>query len=151
LRTSAVSGDVARLDPLARWFPGGRGTDPELGFLLAGFAYLGHASGRLDSAFARLFLQTPRLRVLFYRHRVQRPMTPGLQWFTRTYARLSAPRRPLQLGSFVNAAVRLAGPGLRSLELRIVPDNNMSSLVRTVEAIDAACHRLDGIEVGVVF
>ena len=86
-------GNLAKLDPLARWYPGGRQGNPEAGFQQAAFEYL-EGTGREDSVFAHLFWQSVRARTVFYRHVIQRPMTPGLQWFTRTYARLSARASP---------------------------------------------------------
>ena len=139
---------MAALDPLAWWFPESRDAHPELGFLLAAFEYLDSTK---DPAFARLFWQVQRLRVTFYRHVVQRPMTPGLQWFTRTYERLSAPRRALGVATFVEEAARLAGPGLRALEVRVSPNADGSDLKSVLLPVDTASRLLGDTEVGVVF
>jgi hypothetical protein len=148
----ARGGDpVARLDPIAAWFPASRGAHPEFRFLRAAFAYLESPNGSGDDAFKRLFWQVERLRVFFYRHIVQRPMIPGLQWFTRTYDRLGAPRRPLSIATFVDRAVRLSGAGLRSLEVRIAPGNSISELKQGVDAIDRAAKRHDPLELGIVY
>jgi hypothetical protein len=149
---AAARGDEqSGLDPLTHWFPTSRGAHPEFRFMAAAFAYMEEGSGQQDGAFARLFWQTQRLRAFFYRHIVQRPMTAGLQWFTRTYDRLSAPRRPLGVRIFLERAVRLAGAGLRSLEVRVAPGENMSDLVRVVNDIDRASRLQKNLEVGIVF
>jgi hypothetical protein len=150
-RPASAQGVPAPLDPLDWWFPAVRWANPEHGFLTAAFTYLDDPRGREDRTFARLFWQVQRLRVAFYRHVVQRPMTPGLQWFTRTYDRLSAPRAPLGVGTFLAEAARLAGPGLRSLEVRVAPGSRVSDLARTVSTIDAAAKRIDAVETGIVF
>ena len=150
-RPAVRKGMPAPLDPLDWWFPAVRWANPEHGFLEAAFAYLDDLRGRGDRAFVRLFWQVQRLRVAFYRHIVQRPMTPGLQWFTRTYDRLSAPRAPLGVDRFLTEAARLAGPGLRSLEVRVAPGSRVSDLVRTVTKIDEAAERIKTVETGIVF
>jgi Adenosine deaminase len=144
-------GHVAEFDPLAFWYRDRRSGEPERGLLSAAFAYLRDTSGKTDNSFARLFWQTQRIRVLFYRHVVQRPMTPGLQWFTRTYARLANPRRPIPLRAFVQSAVHISGPGLKSLEVRITPEESVAELVSIVEEVDLAFRELADIEAGVVF
>ncbi len=49
-----------------------------------------------DSFFDRLFWQVVRLRCIFFREIVQRPMTAGLQWFIRHYGRGEGIKRPLE-------------------------------------------------------
>ncbi len=142
---------VARVDPISVWFPGSRVAHPEFRFLLAAFEYVESTSGSRDAAFLRLFWQVERMRVFFYRHIVQRPMIPGLQWFTRTYDRLSAPRRPLSIATFVDRAVHLSGAGLRSLEVRIAPGTTVSELKQGVDAIHRAAKRHAPLEVGIVY
>jgi hypothetical protein len=53
-------------------------------------------AARLDESFERLFWQVVRLRCICYQTVVQRPMTPGLQWFVRFAGRLSKLRPALQ-------------------------------------------------------
>lgn len=142
---------VASLDPAVHWYRGIQQGEPEFRIMLDAFEYLDSETGAGDRMFGRLFWQTLRMRVLFYRHVVQRPMTPGLQWFTRTYARLSAARQPLELQTFVNGACSLSGPGLRSLEVRIVPTPTMSSLASTVDELDRAFKLRNIPEAGIVF
>lgn len=128
---------VENFDPVGYWFPAATDSHPDFGFTRAALAYL-RGAGAGDVLFAKIFWQTVRGRVIFYRHVVQRPMTPGLQWFTRTYSRLSAPRKPIPLREFVQQAVRLSGPGLRALEVRVVPDDSLSTLVAEVKEVDKA-------------
>jgi len=149
---AATGAGAAALDPLAPWFPPGAQAHTEFRFLRAAFDYLESPAGRADAPFARLFWQAQRLRVFFYRHIVQRPMIPGLQWFTRTYDRLSAPRRPIGIATFVESAIQLAGPGLRSLEVRMAPHSNLSDLRSDVVAIDGYVRgRHPALEVGIVY
>lgn len=150
-RASHGLDQVDQLDPLGWWFPGGAHLTPERRFLRAAMRYLEDPDGRKDITFARLFWQVERLRVVFYRHIVQRPMTPGLIWFARTYARLSSARKPLSLSTFVHSALHSSAFCLRSLEVRLVPEPSMTELASTIEEIDAACSRAPDIEVGVVF
>lgn len=91
-----------------------------------------------DSLFGKLFWQCQRVRVRFYRHVVQRPMTPGLQFFTRTYARLSKPRKAIRTIDFASSAIRLSGQGLASLEARVVPDVTVFDNLQVVRDFDSA-------------
>ncbi len=129
--------ELQRCDPIARlWPPAPNGATAEMRWVNAGLSYLRRCP--LDRAFARLFWQVVRVRVLFYRHVVQRPMTPGLQWFVRFFDRIKAARGKLAVALRLRSAARLSGhgQGLRSLELRQGPDRNASSLFR--EMSDAA-------------
>lgn len=139
---SRSSDDVSWLDPLSWWFPPGVDASPEFRLMQDSLAYLEEPNAVLDPVFARIFWQTVRVRVFFYRHVVQRPLTPGLQWFTRTYARLGPARRALGLATFVREAARLGGPGLRSLEVRITPEDGLLAMSRVVETFDRACGAL---------
>jgi hypothetical protein len=136
----------AELDPVAWWFPPGHSAHPEFRLVQAGLAYL-NGRGAGDRLFAQVFWQTQRARVVFYRHVVQRPMVSGLQWFSRTYARLSAPRKPIRLGSFVRQSADLAGAGLRSLEVRVTPEGSAHELVELIGKVDYAAQDL-GVRTG---
>jgi hypothetical protein len=84
--------EVHRLDPLsraARYIPGDRVT-PEMRFLRSGLSRL--ERGDADSWLERIFWQIVRVRGAFYRHVVQRPLTPGLPWFIRYFDRLRPAR-----------------------------------------------------------
>lgn len=95
-----------------------------------------------DRAFAGLFWQVVRVRCLFYRHVVQRPMTPGLQWFVRFFKRLKPARCGLTPALKARTAAVLCGEGrgLRSLEVRLSPDARFSELYRDVREFDGAFH-----------
>jgi len=144
---------IAKLDPLGYWFPASPASRPDFRLTRAALGYLGEA-GADDALFARIFWQTVRGRVLFYRHVVQRPMVPGLQWFTRAYARLSAPRKSIPLAAFVRQAAELGGPGLRALEVRVTPESRLHELAALVETVDQAGQPASGPpapELGLVF
>lgn len=128
---------VLEADPIASMWPssGLDGPTPDMRFTFTGLRhldFLDRASvvepGRFDQTFAALFWQTVRVRNLIFRHLVQRPLTPGLQWFTRTYDRawpltgeLPVPLR------VVSAALHSGfGHGLRSLEIRTSPRESQS-------------------------
>ena len=142
---------VHKADPIAPvvgWDRFGR-PSPEMRFLGCAFRYLG--SHPKDSLFPVLFWQVVRVRNLLYRHVVQRPMTPGMQWFIRFYGRIGPgsrplkrplPERPEYLLAYRNlqleSAARLAGitTGLRSLEVRTSPDTSESDLLRYITNVD---------------
>jgi hypothetical protein len=52
-------------------------------------------AARPDPWFETLFWQVVRLRCIYYRHIVQRPLTSGLQWFIRYYGHIGELRGPL--------------------------------------------------------
>lgn len=119
----------------------------EFTFMTEAFDYLSQSS---DDLFEVLFWQCQRVRVRFYRHVVQRPMTPGLQFFTRTYARLSAPRKAIQITDFARSALRLSGTGIRSLEARVVPEDTVNANLSVVKEFHTALAD-SCIETGLVF
>ncbi len=114
--------EVQKADPIAPvvgWDRFGR-PSPEMRFLSRAFHYL--ESNTNDTLFPVLFWQVVRVRNLLYRHVVQRPMTPGMQWFIRFYRRMGPARRPLDTpvperpkhlpqyqDLLVDSAARLAG------------------------------------------
>jgi len=136
-RFSAPLDQAPAGDPIAGLYPplrSGRVT-PEMRFVAEGLAYL--QTFPADRYFARLFWQVLRVRTLFYRHVVQRPMTPGLQWFIRFYGRISPARRPAdRLMIESAAAVAGAGQGLRSLEVRTSPPAGHTELWRFLQDLD---------------
>lgn len=124
-------------------------------FLSRAFHYL--ESNANDTLFPVLFWQVVRVRNLLYRHIVQRPMTPGMQWFIRFYGRIGparhpletpVPERPKHLSQYrdlrVDSAARLAGiqTGLRSLEVRTSPGTSESRLLRYIMNVDETFYRL---------
>jgi hypothetical protein len=136
--------EVQRLDPLSRWFGGtaGReGPSVELDFLAKAFLYL---EGRPhDALFARLFWQTVRVRCLLFRHCIQRPLTPGLQYFIRFYERKASLTKLLSRVELESAA-RLcgAGRGLKSLEVRMRPVRDAYLQGKELEALDKQFRKL---------
>lgn len=87
-----------------------------------GLKHLENKEKEPDRAFARIFWQVLRIRVLFYRSVVQRPMTAGLQWFLRGYGRMGRLRKALDKATpEVNFEVAGAGEGIAALELRTQP------------------------------
>ncbi|MFW6012515.1 MAG: hypothetical protein ACOC92_02270, partial [bacterium] len=102
-----------------------------------------------DRYFARLFWQVTRVRCLLYRHVVQRPLTPGLQWFLRSFDRMKPARRSANDRFKMECALELSGggKGLRSLEIRTSPEptlNGTANLVRSAEAAQANSPRPAG-------
>ena len=89
--------------------------------------------------FSRLFWQVIRVRCLLYRHVVQRPMTPGLQWFVRFFSRIKPLRKNISGEVLARTAASITGEGagLRSLELRLGTDPNESVCVKLVKDLEA--------------
>lgn len=134
---------IQELDPIHDLLPPanqGRPT-PEVSFIRNGLEYLETLSKakRSDAAFEQLFWQVIRIRCLFYRHAVQRPMTPGLQWFIRFYGRLKPARNPFSERLQVQAAARICGHGhgLKALEVRTSPWGDQVSLAKFIEGVEA--------------
>jgi hypothetical protein len=132
-------------DPIQRYFPcaGGRSPSSEVRFVGAALTYLESqkvpgSETASDPDFGRLFWQVIRIRGLLYRHLVLRPMTPGLQWFVRTYDRIEPTRRALSRRTVFESAADRSGirQGLRSLEVRTSPDPDRSLLLAFVEEYD---------------
>lgn len=142
--------DLERLDPISRHFPDA--TAIEARFVARGLGHLDRAPN--DSSFARLFWQVIRIRNLFYRHMTQRPMTPGLLWFLRSFSRLSPAKRTIKKLLLESAARTSGAPhGLRGLEVRMSPDADNGRLLDGLKDLDDAGSELrrSGVEVGVVF
>lgn len=106
---------------------------PEIHFVYQGVSYLNRRPG--DRLFSAMFWQVVRLRGIFYRHIVQRPMTPGLQWFIRMYGRIGAGRTKAGFKLLAKAAANTSGVehGLRSLEFRTSPDKRSTENLRLVK------------------
>jgi hypothetical protein len=77
-----------------------------------------------DPLFAVVFWQCVRIRCLFFRHVVLRPMTPGLPWFIRTFGRLAPVKRHIQEKLRLAAIAAGLGRGLRSFEFRMGPPDD---------------------------
>jgi hypothetical protein len=122
--------DVFGNDPLAKvvgWRPT-EGASPETLFVETALLRIeeDERKGLRDTDFSRLFWQIMRVRCLLYRHVVQRPLTPGLQWFVRFFTRIKALRKNLSNSVLASTAARItgAGAGLRSLEVRLGTDKS---------------------------
>ena len=131
-----------RTDPISRFFR--RSVDcnrcPEMSFISASLEYLEKSEGKgtQDKHFSTLFWQIVRIRNLFYRHILQRPLTPGLQWFVRFYARTGAARKRIKAETYLEYARCIEGRGCqpRSIEIRTSPDYSISKLLSYVRKID---------------
>jgi hypothetical protein len=135
---------AARVDPIeALLGPRGEGHwTAEMELVARARAYLEYGATvnppRDYTFFAQLFWQVMRVRVLFYRHVVQRPMTPGLQWFIRFYSRLSPARRLLTRVAQFHSAALVGGEerGLRSLEVRLAPEDSVTELRNLIKVAE---------------
>lgn len=131
---------IQRLDPIYDYFPDGTpgGPTPEMRFIASGLRYI--TANQQDLVFAGLFWQVVRLRSILYRHTVQRPMTPGLQWFIRFYDRLKPGKALLNERILTESAKALGSlsPGLESLEMRTSPEACPSAMLHLVQHIDSA-------------
>jgi hypothetical protein len=127
-------------DPIAPLL-GGVESPPEVRFLARALHYLDSAPK--DRLFAQLFWQVVRVRCLYYRHLVQRPMTPGLQWFVRFFRRIKPARSLFRTHVKGRIAASLCGAehGLRSLEVRSSPESNTSETLHEVLDLDEALRR----------
>jgi hypothetical protein len=130
-------------DPIAgllRPVPNG-GLSSEVRFVAAALAY--QEAPPADRTFVALFWQVVRVRTLYYRHVVQRPLTPGLQWFLRFYSRIGPGRRPIGERLMFECAAHTGGAnrGLRSLEVRTSPERDLNRTLRYAEAIRVSARR----------
>lgn len=112
---------------------------PEVQLVARALSYLEQRERRgvVDRPFTVLFWQVVRIRSLFFRHVVHRPLTPGLLWFVRFYDRSKEARRGLSIRLQLESARRICGDGLglRSLEIRTAPDSSRSEQQGYVQAI----------------
>ncbi len=125
-------------DPIARHLApdstGGLGAEAH--FVAHALDYLEGADGR-DALFEQVFWQIVRVRCLVYRHLLHRPLTPGLQWFIRFYDRLGPVKRLAPYRLRLDSAASLCGrqAGLRSLEIRISPDQEISETYQELQQL----------------
>lgn len=132
--------DVYLNDPLARivgWHPT-ESVSPETLFVRAALHYI--EQDNKNSDFASLFWQIIRIRCLVYRHVVQRPLTPGLQWFVRFFARIKPLRKNIPERVLTSTAARLCGKdaGLRSLEVRLGTEGGVSECLKKIRQVEEA-------------
>ena len=123
-------------DPIAHLLPykSKRDPAPEIQFIHRAISYLQDRGKKPDIFFETLFWQVVRIRGIFYRHVVQRPMTPGLQWFIRTYSRIKPGRKTVGWKLLLGIAKRTSGKnrGLRSLEIRTSPGTSYTDILETI-------------------
>ena len=145
--------DVFANDPLARVVGWHRtsGASPETLFVGESLRYMERHVP--NDEYTRLFWQVIRVRCLLYRHLVQRPLTPGLQWFVRFFSRIKPVRRSLPTAVSMQAAIRQSGvgEGLRSLEVRLGTEENESECRDRIEAVNNARSSSANVELGAVF
>ena len=145
--------EVFENDPLAQvvgWH-GTCGSSPETRFVEASFRHM--EEHEKDGDFARFFWQVIRIRCLLYRHLVQRPLTPGLQWFVRFFSRIKPVRQSLPTAVSMQAAIGQSGgdEGLRSLEVRVGTKKNESECRELIQDVNNVRNKPAAAEVGVVF
>ena len=145
--------EVFEIDPLAfivSW-NGARGSSPESIFVKKSLRFI--EEGDKDGDYTRLFWQIIRIRCLLYRHLVLRPLTPGLQWFVRSYSRISPVRRSLSETVLMDAAIRQSGidVGLKSLEVRLGTEESESKALNKIRRVNGLVSKPVPSEVGAVF
>jgi hypothetical protein len=141
-RSGASAPDIPAawaLDPVGPLLGPGAGS-PEQRLVIGACDYLDRRerSGRPDVLAAQLFWQTVRVRTILYRYITQRPLTPGLPWFIRFYARLIRARGDVRASLLLEAAALRSGvpEGLSSLEMRTRPDPSMEELLAWVRSAE---------------
>lgn len=152
------TGAILEADPMADYFAAAGLSDPapEMRFCAAALDQLERGDA---TEIADLFWQVVRVRCLFYRHVVQRPMIPGLQWFLRHYDRMRLARtawKPFRVP--IAASLCGLGEGLDSLELRTAPDSALGDMLRLIDQWSGSATALvdegprgRSMELGIVF
>lgn len=145
-RNAQTRQDVYLNDPLARvvgWHPT-EAVSPETLFVAKALQRIEYdlEHDNNESDFASLFWQMMRIRCLLYRHVVQRPLTPGLQWFVRFFARIKPLRKNISEMVLASTAARSSGKvvGLRSLEVRLGTEESVSDCMKKVRDLEMATH-----------
>ena len=141
------------LDPVTPLLGPGAGS-PEQRLVIRACDYLDarERAGRPDVLVAQLFWQVVRVRTILYRYITQRPLTPGLPWFIRFYARLIQARGDVRTSLLLEAAAMRSGlpEGLSSLEMRTRPDADMDELLAWVHSAEDR-RGTGNAELGLVF
>lgn len=132
--------DIYSNDPIARvvgWHPT-EAVSPETLFVRAALYYI--ESDNENADFAALFWQIIRIRCLLYRHVVQRPMTPGLQWFVRSFARIKPLRKNIPENVLMSTAAHICGKsqGLRSLEVRLGTEDGITACLAKIRHVESS-------------
>lgn len=149
LRNPESRYDVYANDPLARivgWHPT-EAVSPETLFVVNALHRIKQdiEQDNKDSDFAPLFWQIIRIRCLVYRQVVQRPLTPGLQWFVRFFSRIKPLKKNISDSVLASTAARISGKeaGLRSLEVRLGTEKSISHCLKKVRDVENATRPKD--------
>jgi len=137
--------DVYSNDPLSRivgWHTT-EAVSPETLFVAKALKYIDQNNG--DTDFAILFWQVIRIRCIIYRHVIQRPLTPGLQWFVRFFSRIKPLRKNIPESILTSTAMHICGKdvGLRSLEVRVGTEESISDCLKKVREVEKALYPID--------
>lgn len=140
--------DVYSNDPLSRivgWHPT-EIESPETLFVAKALKYI--EQNDKDNDFATLFWQVIRIRCIVYRHVIQRPLTPGLQWFVRFFSRIKPLRKNIPESILTSTAIHICGKdvGLRSLEVRLGTEESVSDCLKKIREVERALYPVDKLE-----
>ncbi len=151
-------------DPIANMFPQcKRGkVSPDLYFISQSLEYIESRiqHNAQDKLFEKVFWQLIRIQSQLHRHTVQRPLTPGLQWFLRFYSHSSPIRKVFNTRDNVISSTITSGlgRGLKSLELRTSPFTSNSELLTFIIDVEEAAEEIQKkikneqpLELGIVF
>ena len=145
--------EVFQNDPLARIVdcPSTSEASPENAFVKEALVFM--EENEPTGNFAHFFWQIIRIRCLTYRHLVQRPLTPGLQWFVRSFSRIRPFRKSLTDEVSLKAALRQSGwkAGLKSLEVRIGTEESVSQCLEKLRQVNRVQTYNIDTEIGAVF
>jgi hypothetical protein len=155
---------ISTADPIAKMYPQVRNekASPDLCFISQALRYLesNHQNFTQDKLFEKAFWQLIRIQSLLHRHTVQRPLTPGLQWFLRFYGHSSPIRKVFNTRDNVISSAITSGldRGLKSLELRTSPFKKNSDLLVFIKEVKKTAEELreqrkneTPFELGIVF
>jgi hypothetical protein len=145
LQNPECRSDIYLNDPLARivgWHPT-EALSPETLFVAKALKHI--EKNEKDADFAKFFWQVIRIRCLVYRHVVQRPLTPGLQWFVRFFSRIKPVRKNIPESVLAITAARVCGKdvGLRSLEVRLGTEESITECLMKVRNIERSVNPVD--------
>ena len=152
------------VDPIAHLFPMTKSgkISPDLYFISQSINYLESKYQQTtdDKLFEKVFWQLIRIQSQLHRHSVQRPLTPGLQWFLRFYSHSSPIRKVFNTrANVISSAITSGlGRGLKSLELRTSPFTSNSELLTFIIDVRQAAEEIQknnkneqALELGIVF
>ena len=113
---------IAHIDPITHIDGIYNVANPEEVLIKKGLQYLDDSTTDTH-IFETFFWQVLRIRCIAYRYIVQRPLTPGLQWFIRHFDRLDAFMDSVPSRTILQKAIHFSdlNGGLSSLEVRKSP------------------------------